>query len=214
MSHSVKGRRSYDSSGRQAQAQQNRARVLEAARVRFQRHGYAATTIPAVAQDAGVSVETVYKAFANKAGLLKAVFDVAIVGDDEPVPMLERDAVKANQAEPDPRKKLRMYGEFYVIGAERAVPVQLLARDAAAIDPSAATVWEQMLDERLAGMTHFARHLSDAGHLRDGITVDEARDVLWTFNSAELWELLVIKRGWAPGRFGRWVGDMLIAALL
>jgi len=214
MGRSVKRPRAYDSTGRREQARQTRARVLESARARFLEHGYTATTIPAIAKDAGVSVETVYKAFGNKAGLLKTVFDIAIVGDDEPVPMLERDAVKANRAEPDPRKKLRIYGEFYVTSAARAVPVQLLARDAARSDPAAAAVWQQMIDERLTGMTRFAQDLHDGGHLRVGVSVDQARDVLWTFNSAELWELLVITRGWTPEDFGHWIGDMLIAALL
>lgn len=161
-----------------------------------------------------MSVETIYKAFANKPGLLKAVFDVAIAGDDEPVPLLERDEIKENMAEPDPREKLRHYSRFFVSRAVRAVPVQLLARDAAASDPAAAAVWRQIVQERLTGMTILARHLHDGGHLRQGITMEEARDVLWTFNSAELWELLVVQRGWEPERYGRWLADMLIAALL
>ncbi len=71
-----------------------------------------------------------------------------------------------------------------------------------------------MIAERLAGMTAFARDLDKGGHLRTGVTVEEARDVLWTFNSAELWELLVINRGWEPNRFATWISDALIAALL
>jgi hypothetical protein len=156
----------------------------------------------------------VYKAFGNKAGLLKALFDIAVVGDDQPVPLMERDVIKRNQAEPDARKKLRMYADFYVERAVRAMPYQLLARDAAMSDPAAAGVWAQMVQERLTGMSHFARHLHDGGHLRTGVSVNEARDVLWTFISAELWELLVIQRGWTPHRFGTWMGDMLVAALL
>jgi AcrR family transcriptional regulator len=188
--------------------------VLSAARAGFLAHGYAATTIPNIAVDAGVSVETVYKMFGNKAGLLKALFDIAIVGDDEPVPLMERDVIKRNQAEPDPRNKLRMYAAFYVERAARAMPYQLLARDAAASDPAAAEVWGRMVQERLTGMSHFARHLHDDGHLRADVSVEEARDVLWTFISAELWELLVIHRGWTAQRFGAWMGDMLVAALL
>jgi AcrR family transcriptional regulator len=215
MSEDVKRRpRTYNSTRRQEQARQTRTQILDAARVRFLAHGYPATTIPAIAADAGVSVQTVYKVFTNKAGLVKALFDVAIVGDDEPVPLLEREVVKQNQAEPDPRKKLRMYAEFYVDRAARAVPFQLLVRDAASTDSAAAAVWQQMVEERLTGMTHFARHLHDGGHLRDDVTVDEARDVLWTFISAELWELLVINRRWTPQRYGHWMGYMLIAALL
>ncbi|MDQ1532313.1 MAG: hypothetical protein QOF28_74 [Actinomycetota bacterium] len=214
MSAPVNPRRRYDSGLRRANARQNRAAILDAAHRRFLDAGYAATTMSAIAGDAGVSIETVYKAFANKAGLLKAVFDVAVVGDDDPVPMLERDEVKQNRAEPDPRKQLRMYGEHYVKRAARAVPVQLVVRQAAAGDPAAAAVWEQLMTERLTGMTVFAADLHRNGHLRQDVSVEEARDVLWAFNSAELWELLVIRRGWTPERFGHWVGEALIAALL
>jgi AcrR family transcriptional regulator len=206
--------RRYDASRRQEQARRTRTDVLEAARHQFLEQGYAATTVAAVADEAGVSVETVYKAFGNKAGLLKAVFDVAVVGDDEPVPMLEREFVRRNRAEPDPRRKLRMYGEHLARTAPRAVPVQLLARAAAASDPAAAEVWDQMQAERLTGMTQFARHLHEADHLRPGVSANEARDVLWTYNSAELYDLLVLHRGWSAKRYGRWIADALIAALL
>ena len=97
--------------------------------------------------------------------------------------------------------------------AVRAHPLQLLARQAAAGDPAAATVWEQMATERLAGVTAFAKNLKRGRHLRRGVSVEEARDVLWTYYSAELWELVVIQRGWQPERFGRWIGEALIAAL-
>ncbi len=214
MTRSVKPPRRYDSSRRREQARQNRRSVVEAARRLFLERGYAGTTVPAVAAAAGVSTETVYKAFANKAGILKAVFDVAIVGDHEPIPMLQREWVQRNLAEPDPRRKLIMYGEHLAAAGPRAAAVQLLAREAAASDPEAARVWDQMVAERLIGMTHFARHLHEGGHLRADVSVDEARDVLWTYNSVELYDLLVLQRGWAAERYGRWVANALIAALL
>ena len=113
MSEPVK-RRSYDSSRRQEQARQSRARVLAAARRRFLDEGYAATALPAVAADAGVSVESIYKAFRNKAGVLKAVFDVAVAGDDEPVAIMDRAWVADIQAEPDVVEKLRLYSDHLV----------------------------------------------------------------------------------------------------
>jgi AcrR family transcriptional regulator len=206
--------RSYDASRRQQQAQENRARVLDAARAHFLADGYTATTIPGVARDAGVSVQMVYKAFGNKAGLLKAVFDVAVTGDDQPVPVAQRDEIKRIQAEPDPREKLRMYSEYFIQGAQRAVAVELLARDAASGDPAAAAVWNQIQQQRLTGMTQAARHFHAGGHLPAGTSLEEARDVLWTFTSPELWDLLVTQRGWAPARYGHWLAGMLAAALL
>jgi AcrR family transcriptional regulator len=210
----VKMPRTYDATRRREQAQENRARVLDAARARFLADGYTATTIPGVARDAGVSVQTVYKAFGNKAGLLKAVFDVAVTGDDQPIPVAERNQVKQIQAEADPKTKLRMYSEYFVQGAQRGVAVGLLARDAASGDPAAAAVWDQIQQQRLTGMGQLARHLHAGGHLPAGTAVEEARDILWTFTSPELWDLLVIQRGWTPARYGHWLADMLTAALL
>jgi len=214
MSDGVKPRRRYDSSRRQEQARENRRAILEAARRMFLRRGYAATTVSAIAGEAGVSVETVYKAFANKPGLVKAVVDVAIVGDDESVPMIERELVRRIEAETDPRRKLALYGEHLSESAPRRVPVELLVRAAAASDPGAAGVWDQLEAERLTGMGFFARHLHEGGHLRAGVSLEEAQDVLWTCNSAELYDLLVLRRGWSAERYGRWVADALSAALL
>jgi AcrR family transcriptional regulator len=214
MADRVKTPRRYDSPQRQKQAGQTRRAILRAARRLFLRRGYAATTISAVAGAAGVSVETIYKTFGNKAGLVKGVFDVAIVGDDEPIPMLQRERVARLAAETDPRRKLLMYGEHLAEAGPRAGSLQLLIRSAAANHPDAAAVWEQMATERLVGMTEFARHLHDGGYLRPDVSFDEARDVLWTYNSPELYDLLVLQRGWEPKRFGRWIAEALIAALL
>jgi AcrR family transcriptional regulator len=210
----VKVPRRYDSTRRRDQARQTRRAILEAARRLFLERGYAGTTIGAVADEAGVSVETVYKAVGNKARLVKEVFDFAIAGDDEPIPMLQREMVARISAERDPRRKLQMYGEHLATAGPRAGALQLLIRSAAASHPDAATVWDQMVTERLTGMTEFARHLHEGGYLRPGISLDEARDVLWTYNSVELYELLVVQRAWDPERYGRWIAEAMIAALL
>jgi AcrR family transcriptional regulator len=210
----VKTRRRYDSSGRQEQARRNRWAVVQAAHQLFLEQGFAATTMPAIASAAGVSVQTVYKGFGNKPRLAKAVFDAAMAGDDESVPMLQRASLGRVRDEPDPRTKFRLYGVFLAEVAPRHVPVQLVIRDAATADPEARAVWAELQAERLRGMTMFARALHHDGHLRPGISTNKARDVLWTYNSAELFQLLVIERGWSPKRYGRWVADALTAALL
>lgn len=210
----VKRPRSYDSSRRQEQARLTRAAILDAARVRFLERGYAATTVGQIAADVGVSVETVYKAFANKVGLLKAMFDVAIVGDDEPVPLQQREMVARIQAEPDGRRKLQIYGTAYAERAQRAVPVQLLVRDAAASDAGARAVLDQLNQERLTGMTAFSNHLHESKVLRKGVRAADALDVLWLFTAPEVYERLVIERGWTTKRFGSWITQQLVAALL
>src|SRR5690349_1188388 len=195
MAQPVKRVRPYDSTRRQAQARETRAAILMAAQSRFLEQGYAATTVGEIASEVGVSVETVYKAFANKAGLLKAIFDVAIVGDDEPVPLEQREMVARINAEADGRKKLAIYGAAYAERAARAVPIQRLVRDAAAADSAASAVLEQLNSERLAGMTAFSEHLHDAKVLRKGVRAADARDVLWLFTAPEVYERLVIERG-------------------
>ena len=204
--------RRYDSSRRRAQAGQNRAAVLDAARGRFFAQGYAGTTVGQVAGDAGVSVETIYKAFGNKAGLLKAVFDVAVAGDDEPVAMADRDFIARIQAEPQARTKIELYVAHLCDSMPRAAPVQLLARDAGAADADAAGVYAQTRAETLHGMTLFARNLHQTGQLQ--VSANEARDVLWTYFSAEVYELLVLERGWSTKRYGRFLAEAVIAALV
>jgi AcrR family transcriptional regulator len=214
MSRNVKraGPRQYDSSRRQARAQESRAAVLRAALDRFLEQGYSSTTIAQVAGDADVSVETVYKTFGNKAGLLKAVFDVAVAGDDEPVPMVERDDIQRVIAEPDAARKLALYFDHFVDTMPRTAPVQLLVRDAAATNDDARAVWQQLRREQLEAMTQFARDLDATGQLR--VPATTARDLLWTYHSLELYELLVLERGWSRKRYRAFLLDALVAALL
>ena len=214
MSGDVKGPRRYVAPRREEQARATRWAVLTAARARFLADGFASTTVAAVAADAEVSVPTVYKLFGTKSGLAKAVFDVAIAGDDEQVAVRDRARIQRVREETDGRRKLELYADHLVATLPEHVPLQLVILEAAGTDPEAALVWQQLQGERLRGMTMFAEHLRDGGHLRTGVSTAEARDVLWTYNSAELYRLLVIERGWSIRRFGRWVAAALIAALL
>ena len=211
---SVKGRppRRYDSTRRRQQAQQNRHAVLASARQRFLAQGYAATTIAEIARDAGVSVETVYKAFATKAGVLKALFDVSVAGDDEPIPMAERDVIQKVRDAPDAARKLELYAKHLAATMPRSAPVQLLARDGAASSADAAEVWKQIRHETLTAMTMFAAGLAGTGQLR--VSATQARDILWTYHAPELYELLVLERGWSATRYGKFIAQAWIDALL
>lgn len=189
-------KRRYDTSRRQEQARENRRRILAAASGLFREKGYAGTAMPEVARTAGVSVQTVYKAFANKATLLKAVFDVTVAGDDEDVPIAGRDFIAAIQAEPDATRKIEMYLDHFAAVAPMVIPVQLLARDAAAADPAAAEVWAQMRQEMLMAMTYFSADLVATGQVKPDLAADDARDILWTYHAPEQYELLCLRRGW------------------
>jgi AcrR family transcriptional regulator len=207
-------KRNYDASRRQEAARRSRARVLEVARERFLADGYAGTTLASIAAEAEVSVETINKAFRNKAGLLKAMFDVAVAGDDEPVAMPDRPFVARINAEPDGRRKLELYTEHLSDSAPRAAPVELLIRSAAGVDAEIDVVWRKLQTERLTGMGMFAAHLVESGVLRDGVTHEEARDVLWVSTSSEIYEMLVLERGWPIERWARYVHDTTSIALL
>ena len=159
-------------------------------------------------------MQTVYKAFANKATLLKAVFDVTVAGDDEDVPIAGRDFIAAIQAEPDATRKIEMYFDHFAAVAPMVIPVQLLARDAAAADPAAAEVWAQMRQEMLMAMTYFSADLVATGQVKPDLAADDARDILWTYHGPEQYELLCLRRGWTPERYRGFLRDAIVAAVL
>ncbi len=204
--------RRYDSSGRRERARQTRDQVIDAARDLFLTDGYAATTVTAIAAAAHVSVETIYKSFGGKAGLVRAIVDRGLAGQG-PIPAEQR-SDHVRDTEPDPRRILTAWGAFVTELAPRTVPILALARDAAASDPEIAALLDEVSASRHQRMTVNASGLASAGHLRPGITISEAADILWAYSSPELYELLVIRRGWPAERHGHFVGQALIAALL
>src|SRR5512146_304142 len=189
-------KRSYDASRRREQARAWRFAVVLAARELFARDGFRLTPIAALAKHAGVSAESVYKGFGTKAALAKAVFDLVIAGDDEPVPVAERPAMQAVRDEPDVRRKIAMFAGGLAQRQARSARVQILIRDGRHVDDSLTPVWDKMTGEGLAGMTALGRHLLETGQLRDGISLDEVRDVLWNYLAIDAYERLVLTQGW------------------
>jgi AcrR family transcriptional regulator len=207
-------KRRYDASGRREQARTRRRAVVVAAQALFERDGFRPTTIAAVAERAGVSAESIYKGFGTKAALAKAAFDFVIAGDDAPVPVSQRSEADAIRAEPDVRRKVMMYSRGLAARQQRSAKVQILIRDGRHTDETLAAVWQQLLTERLNGMTLLGRHVLETGQLRDGIELSEVRDVLWTYTAVELYELLVLERGWPVERYAQWIGHAIVAALV
>ena len=208
----VKPRRRYDSSRRRQQAARAREGAIEAARRLFLDGGYATTTMVSIAEAADVSVETIYKAFGGKAGLVRAIVERGLEGTG-PIPAEQRsDEMVA--METDPHKILRTWGALVTEVAPRVAPILLLARNTADTDPEMASLLQEVDQARLTRMEHNARGLVGRGFLRDGVTPEQARDVLWTYSSTELYELLVLRRGWPLDRYGRFVAEGMIAALL
>ena len=206
-------KRAYDASGRQARARARRLAVVLAARDLFERDGYRPTTIAAIAAHAGVSAESVYKGFGTKAALAKAVFDLELAGDDEPVPVAARPAMQAIRDEPDVRRKIAMFAAGLAQRQAASARVQILIRDGRHVDDSLGPVWDKLTGEGLTGMTMLGRHLLETGQLRDGMGLDEVRDVLWNYLAIDAYERLVLTQGWPPERYSAWLAHALTSAL-
>jgi AcrR family transcriptional regulator len=206
-------KRSYDASGRREQARARRLAVVLAARDLFERDGFRQTTIVNIAAAAGVSAESVYKNFGSKANLAKAVFDLVIAGDDEPVPIAQRPAMQAIRDEPDVRRKIPLYVDGLVQRQARSAKVQILIRDGRHVDDALDPVWAKLNEEGLLGMTMLGRHLFDTGQLREGIDLQEVSDVLWNYLAIDTYERLVLVRGWPLERYSRWLAHAMTAAI-
>lgn len=213
MSAAVK-RRSYDNSRREAGARETRRSIVAAASELFLKLGYPATTFSAVAEGAGVSVQTVYSHFPAKRDLLKEVIDQAVAGNDEPVSISNRPEVAAIMAEPNPEQKLRLHAAHAVAIMQRTTLIDQMIRSAAVVDPEAAELWSRGSKERQAGMEQFASHLFEGGHLRKGLSVEQAADRLAVLIDPEFYQLTVGVRAWTPRQHEDWLAEMLIASVL
>ena len=208
----VKSTRHYDASRRREQAARTRQAILDVARRRFLEHGYPATTVAGIAAEAGTSVETIYKTFGGKPGLVRALWQRGLAGRGLVPAPTRSDALSSTET--DPVAVLRGWGQFTTEVAPEVAPIMLLIRAAAATDQEMVVLLTEAEGQRRTRMRHNARRLQGRGWLRPGVTVAQATDILWTYSSTEIYDLLVIKSGWSLRRYGQFVGDALIAALL
>jgi AcrR family transcriptional regulator len=199
---------------RTAKAAGTRAAVLGAAHRLFLEQGYAATTAQQIAESAGVSRATVFNSVGGKAALLRACYDVATVGDDEPVPLPQRAGLLAVRAAEDPAMAVALYVKVVTEVAGRLSGIYEVFRAAATNDAEIRASWEQVQAERLGGSHGFVRILSGKGPLRRGLDRKEAGDVVWAYIDASLYHRLVVERGWPPRRFQRWLTRQLTSYLL
>jgi AcrR family transcriptional regulator len=208
----VKSTRRYESPEREAQARRTKEAVIEAAARQFLNTGYAGTTIAAIAEEAGVSVATIYKTFRSKPGIVRAIYDHRLKGRGPVSPYQRSEEMRMQEREP--RTIMRSWGALAAEVGKEVTPILLLLRSAADTDPDAAALLEEISEHRLKRMRYLARFLGERGYLRDGVSVAQAADVMWACTSAELHELFVMQRSWSIPRFGRFVADFMIASLL
>ena len=209
MSKPVNPRRAYESPRRQEQARATRRAILKAARVLFIERGYVATTVQAVAARARVSPATVYATFTNKRSLLSALVSVAIAGDDEPRPTLDRAWVQEMHDEPDRRRRIQILAHNGRLILERRTPIDEVVRAAAAADTEIAALWESGKAQRLAGQRELLRIVAGTDDVRDGLSSAAAVDTLYAIGSPETYRLLVFDRGWPSERFEHWYAETL-----
>jgi AcrR family transcriptional regulator len=202
--------RSYDNTGRAEQARATRRRILAAARDLIVERGPAAITMRDIAERARVSPETLYKTFGTKSALVKDVYDVTLAGDDEDVSMSDRPGHQAIRAATDVREKLALYAALARAVSERVGPLlSKLQAAAQSGDPDMRDIVATTDAERLAGATYFV----ETGWLRPGLDPARARDIVWTLNSPQLYQMLVGERGWSPEEYERWLAKALGDAL-
>jgi len=195
-------------------ARATRRRITDAATELFVAAGYGTTTLEQIAERAGVAVQTVYFHFGNKRTVLKEAVDIAAVGDDEPVPLLDRPWLAKLRAEPDARRVIALWvrNSREIFG--RIAPIMQVVRDAAGADPDMAEQWTTNREQRLVAMRLLAELVADRGRLKPGLTIASATDVIYTLLSIEVYSLLTADRAWSPARWQRWMADTLADALL
>jgi AcrR family transcriptional regulator len=168
--------------------------------------------MPAIAEEAGVALKTVYLAFGTKAGVLHGLWDVRLGGDDQPVPVVERPWYRELLSSSDPVRLVRTAARQSRTVKERAGDLMVIIRQAAVVEPALASLWETIESEFRVVLGGFAGRLSSLGAL--AISAERATDLLWTLNHPDTWYLLVRGCGWSADQYEQWVADTLIAQLL
>jgi AcrR family transcriptional regulator len=214
MTEEVNPKRPYDSPRRREQAAATRRDILEAAQRLFERQGFAATKMSEIASEAGVALKTVYAAFETKSGVLRALWNMLLRGDEDDVPVLAQEWYLEALNEPDPERQLRLNARNARAVKERIAPMLEVIRHAAPLDAETAALWERIQSDFYENQQALVQTLSDRGALAPGLDVVRATDILWTLNHPDMWQLLVSQRGWTGEQWERWFADTSSAQLL
>jgi AcrR family transcriptional regulator len=205
-------KRAYDSPRRREQADATRAAILDAALKLFQQQGYGATSVAAIAEEAGVALKTVYAVFGTKRGVLIALRSRLVRGSDDPVPVAEREWFRAVLDEPNPRKRLSMFAQAATVLKGRAGPIFEIIRHAAPTDPEIGAMWNEFMRDFYENQRLVIERFATDGILK--VDVDRATDILWTINHPAVYHLLVAERGWSADAYQRWLEESLSQQLL
>jgi AcrR family transcriptional regulator len=213
MPERVNPKRPYHSPRRQEQAAATRRAILEAAQRLFEKQGYAATTMAAIAEEARVALKTVYVAFESKSGVLRALWNLRLRGDRDEVPIAQQDWYREVIEEPDPERQLRLNARN-----SRARKISIAAlldviRSGALVEPEIEELWNRIESDYHDNQRVIAESLHKKKALQRDLDVDRATDILWTINHPNVWQLLT-GRGWTPEEYEQWTADLACAQLL
>jgi AcrR family transcriptional regulator len=207
-------KRSYDSPRRREQAAATRLAILEAAQPLLERQGYSATTMAEIAAAAGVALKTVYAAFETKSGVLRALWNLLLRGDDQGAPVQDRSWYREALDEQDPARQLLLNARNSRAVKERIAGVLEVIRHAAPLDPEIEALWNRIQTDFYDNQRAIVQSLADKNALRSELDVPRATDILWTLNHPDTWQLLVGRRGWTPAEYERWFGATAAAQLI
>jgi AcrR family transcriptional regulator len=199
---------------RRERARQTRRRMIDAAYNLFCQRGYGVATMNDIAEEAGVAVQTLYFTFHTKAELLKETLDVAVAGDDDPIPIFERPWMKEMEAETDPLRRLELIAEQGGAILRRVAPLKAAVEAVAAFDADAAVVWQENEDQRRRGQGRYVELFAASGDLRDTMTVERATDIVVVLMSHRVYQDLTAGCGWSHQEWKKWIVDTLAGQLL
>jgi AcrR family transcriptional regulator len=207
-------KRKYDSSRRRAQAFETHSQIIEAAKELFIGRGYSGVSMEAIARKAKASPETIYSVFKNKRTLLARTMDLAAGTGDSPIPAMLRSYIQEVTAERDQHKQIQMFASRMRMFFSQIAPLVEVLRDAAKTEPEIKKLLNKYFDDRYQGMGFFIDCLLANGPLRNGLDKLSATETLWALASAEVYNLLVIDRGWSEEEYKVWLTETLTRLLL
>jgi AcrR family transcriptional regulator len=206
--------RPYDNTRREGQARRTRARIIDTAERMLMSGGYAAMTVTGLADEAGVSVQTVYNSIGGKAAVVKAVYDVRLAGDDEPVPMSERPGfLRVAEAGTLPEALARYAAASRMIYERVGALFGVLLAHGPAGDEVLADFVATTEHERRTGNGHAVDAMTSRFGLPAGVSREAMVDVVWTLTAPEIADRLVRRCGWSPERYEAWLASALGTAL-
>jgi AcrR family transcriptional regulator len=215
MTKSDSSKRKYDSTRRQAQAEETRRQILAAAHKLFIARGYAGATIEAIATEAGVAPETIYAVFKNKKKILvKLINFSSATRAEEKTPLLQRVGPQAVAQERDQRRQLQMFAQIVADNLEGAAPISEIILVAAKTERDVDKIMQQLIKQRWQHMTVAVQQIASNGPFREKKDEAYATDIVWTMTSPEVFLLLTRDLGWSKEKYAQWLADTLARLLL